>query len=64
MMVADGMAGHVTVAARRLRVIGVFDFWANLVNIKHFAGMDGAMVVGVRQRRHDDYAKKQPNQDQ
>ncbi len=54
------MTGHVLVRPLRMRVIGGFD----LVDIEHFAGMDGAITAGVSNHRHDNHAEKQPNQKQ
>lgn len=54
------MTGHVFVRPFRMRVIGGVD----LVDIEHFAGMDGAVTAGVSNHRHDNYAEKQPNQKQ
>lgn len=64
MMMTDRMAGHVRVTARRLRMIGVVDFGANLVDIEHFARVNRAMTAGVRHCGHDNNAEKQPNQNQ
>ncbi len=60
MMVADRVTGHILVCTLRMRVIGR----VNLVDIEHFAGMDGAIAAGVGNHRHDNHAEKQPNQNQ
>lgn len=60
MMMSHRMTGHVFVRPFRMRVIGGVD----LVDIEHFAGMDGAVTAGVSNHRHDNYAEKQPNQKQ
>lgn len=54
------MTGHVFVRTLRMRVIGGVD----LMDIEHFAGMDGTVTAGVGHHRHDNHAEKQPNQNQ
>ena len=54
------MAGHVGVTARWRRMVS----FANLMDIEHFARMDRAVTTGVRYRGHNNYAEKQPDQDQ